>query len=41
MAEGPTSTRRVVVDVLLYAAARVGLVVALSALIVCAARLVG
>ncbi|EID16361.1 hypothetical protein MXEN_04553 [Mycobacterium xenopi RIVM700367] len=30
-----------VVDVLLYAAARVGLVVALSALIVCAARLVG
>ncbi len=41
MVDGPTSTRRVIVDVLLYAAARMALVVALSVLIVCAARLVG
>jgi uncharacterized membrane protein YfcA len=39
--EEPTSTRRVAVDVLLYAAARLVLVVALSAVIYFLARLLG
>ena len=41
MAEGPTSPRRVAVDVVLYAAARVVLVVVLSVVIYGVARLIG
>lgn len=41
MADGPTSTRRVAVDVAVYAAARVVLVVVLSTVIYGAARLLG